>query len=802
MAAGVHSRGDEERAESLDSRMLRQPGTEGQDCMTVPPVLETVKVAPSLGTYSEGKLKKKWTQRMLVEEKMEEDRNRQLLLRASEESKKILSTLDGSSKASPRLGPASLDHRTEWESRTEISSAAPVAPLTLTDPSLSMTPKYGSHPTSKVFGRNGDNPEDSSSVAESLVLQPSHALAPTISKAGAVMNSTTFSSPNVNSPINNMTSRNGVLSLGGSTSATPSTIRAPLAGSTALANGSSILSTCLMAKQPLAAVKSSMSTLGAPTRSFNASSHPKLMLQLSKGTLSSPAALENSLPTSSATSAPAQSFVSTTNPSHLGQGNTLPVSASSSSTLFPFTSNSLLMPSSSSSPLLVISSTVGQPSDTLKVDLGAEGWRGRASPTQTDDQVEGRASLKEVFAPSPVTEANTLRLISPDSKPLAHITSTGPLTQNELEKSRKPDKVASKKGPKGPRKNSLKNGYSSEVAKELPLPKEMTMSSEHKVGRGKRKKKEEADPEAGQTVTAVTADKPKSKRAKRKAAKKEGLPQPACDGTAQQGKDFCANGSDSNLLDKMRILNPIAACGKKIVDHIVEQFVKSSDFGDSYPDTVGTASVEGNPQGYGPALFTKQAEGSTPASNLDNIVVRTLAGEGRLHLPGNSSRDVKPDAEKLPERNNLSGAYSWGKVKEEPEVKREPALFTGHSDPPHKLKASEDNFKPHLKFFGDGEPWRKQKVELDKTTWPPKLFEGYPVAPLVKAEESKQRIFGGNRTWMDEADRRERHLFPACSLVERVVREVCTPKYVKMIIIIVLGLHFLILVKYNLSGNL
>ena len=755
---------------SLDTQATPQEMETMQDSKLPPPILERALTCG--GSYSEGKLKKKWTQRMLVEEKMEEDRNRLLLLRASEESKKTLNALEGSSLAS------SMSH-TSSDVGTTVET--PTARLAFVNSSPSIMPRHVSYPSSK----NGNCLENSPTFSESSFLQSNYRL--TSQTVHGVVNNgdgttpptnkiySTYSSGCNSSPLNNHCV-NSVVNLESSSANTNEALfnRVPLSGSSHGTSASSILSSCLMAKQPLAAVKSSMSTLASPSRSFNASSHPKLMLQLSKGTVSSPALFDNSSLTASTTAPPAtfQPLASSIT-SYQGKTNDLSGSPTSSSGLFtpspllPLTSNSLLLPSSSPSPLLVISSSIGQSSDTLKVDLGAGGWRSKSSPTLGEDQVERHVSMKESVSSNLVLPSSAgcsvPRLISSDSKLPQHAPSEEPLGLSKLEeRSQKPEKSSSRKSVKGSRK---KNRGPIEAVKELHV----NQLDNGNVTRGTRKKKEPL-PDSGE---ATNGDKPKVKRGRRKTAKKD-LPSLTTDQAASQTNDHLAKVADASLLDKMRILNPIAACGKKIVDHIVEQFVKS-DFGDSFSDKQdpffgGSYSHENG------SLFSRSGDGLRTASNLDNIVVRTLAGGDRFKLDEKIAGDVKPsvlqDGKKFEEEK-----YSWGKVKEEPKVKHESAIFSDLRNHQQNFKTEEGAFKPQLKLFKDAEPWKKGKINHeDKLGWPSKMFAG-PEAPSlslnVKTQDLKEKIFGGNRAWMGEADGRERHLFPACSLVERVVREVC-----------------------------
>ncbi|GFS25176.1 HMG box transcription factor BBX [Elysia marginata] len=762
---------------SLDAQAPRQEVREAQDPKPslVP---DPTKLSTSTGTYSEGKLKKKWTQRMLVEEKMEEDRNRILLLQASEESKKALGILEGNSWAGSKLSHTVPEHSLK-------TGVAPSARLALNDSPSSMIPRYASYPTGNKALVNQADGHESSPAYSKLNFQTVQEAA-FIKAGGPTSNAATSKMLSIhnnmisNYPPNDTAGKN-VLSLGGSSTTLSGDLsaRPPFSGSGVGTTGSSILSTCLMAKQPLASVKSSMSTLAPPPsqRSFNASSHPKLMLQLSKGTTPSPALLNSNsstlLSSSVAPSLPFQPSTGTKYHREKVNGQVVPVSSSSSSLfssspLLPFSSNSLLLPpSSSASPLLVISSNVGQPSDTLKVDLGAGGWRAKASPTLADDQLERLTTLKDtntsISSLAPPVGTDLPKIMSLASKPSEYAAPSGP-PDNGKQKAPKPEKPTNKKGPKGPRKASVKkNGGLAEGDKELSVSnKEANPSNSSNVPRGKRKKKEVVN-ESGEEPSA---EKPKTKRGRRKAPKKE---------EALQTKDVSPNESQANLLDKMRILNPIAACGKKIVDHIVEQFVKSSDFEEDYSDKPDPFLIERglNSQGKGSSMFARSGETLAAGSHLDNIVTRTFIGEDGL---GKFPRDLKRDIHET-SKLSVEGKMSWRSVKEEVDVKSEPALLSGPKEPKQNFKTEEGVVRPQHKLFGDGEQLGKVKLEDGRTGWPPKLFNTGPevsvVPGTVKAEGPKEKIFGGSRPWIGNADERERNLFPACSLVERVVREVC-----------------------------
>ncbi|RUS79963.1 hypothetical protein EGW08_012264 [Elysia chlorotica] len=678
-APQVYSRADVTTV-TLDPRAAAQEAKSPQSCKVPAPT--------QAGGPYEGKLKKKWTQRMLVEEKMEEDRNRLLLQSAGGDA----------GEGSPVAG--SISHTS--------SDSKSTARLAFVDSNSGSLLRHVSHAPEKAPARYG-----SPSLCSSSFSQPNFRL----------------SSQRVHEAV-----------ASGDGAASPGTVYGVVSQG---ASSSSILSSCLMAKSPASSLLSS-------PRSFNASSHPKLMLQLSQGTAPSPGLHGDS------TSVPAATFQPLTLASSSSSNTSdLTISATSSSGLFApsplLSSNPLLLPSSSSSsPLLVISSSVGRPSDTLKVDLGAGGWRSKSSPTLGEDVSANKSTTSSLSLPSSA-DAGMPRLTPLDSKSSLLAPSTESPSLAKLGKTSK-----SERGPgrKGPRKNSTKNESSAGGVKESPKHQ----PEKGNATRGKRKKKE-AEPETGENANT---DKPKAKRGRRNKTTKDVPTVTAGEATTKASQVFPVKGADSSLLDKMRILNPIAACGKKIVDHIVEQFVKSSDFGDSFSDNK-------DPHRTG-SLFATSGEGLRSTANLDNIVVRTLAGADRFKLNEPISREVKPNVSHISGR--FEDSYSWGKGKEEPKVKLEPALFGGHGDHLHNLKTEEGLFKPQPKLFKDGDLWKAGKVNEEKTCRAPKLFAGSEGLSM-KAQDSKEKIFGGSRAWLAETDGRERHLFPACSLVERVVREVC-----------------------------
>ncbi|GFO39702.1 hmg box transcription factor bbx [Plakobranchus ocellatus] len=758
-------------------------------------------------SYSEGKLKKKWAQRMLVEEKMEEDRNKLLLLQGERDNHNLMGAADGS------IAPSKLLPLPESPASDRERKATPSTSSTALDDRLQLMT------STQLAGQVVSKENYASSVSNSSTMQPMQMQSPhrLVFPSGASVVSTTISSARASpsfynydkesiiskalrstssiSQINSSScsDKNTPLSLSNSSNIGNSLLSRPALSTT---SGSSILSSCLMAKQPLAAVKSSMPSLAPPTRSFNASSHPKLMLQLSQGTTSSSALTENSslstpppLPSSSlAASATQTAFQSLATSPHIVSAGRLPSSSNSNysanmvlpSPLLPLASQNSFSPSDPST-LSVVSTSFGLSSDTLKVDLGAGGWRDKTSPTLSDekpDKIEFWKDDATFRHSSNSSEVHRQQQMPHDAKTCQQLPPPmNPPSSEMQEPSSKVDKPSNRKGAK----RSRKNGRAVASDKESPLLNEETCTG-GKVPRGRRKKRNAADAEMG-SVSA--AGKNSSKRGQRKAAAKKGEPQlKVFESEAMQSKDLSgpAELKTQSILSEMRILNPIAACGKKIVDHIVEQLFKSSELSDSGSDASQGGNAMDNKLNAGtnnPAPFSKPGnhmpKGILPT---ENFVIQALIGENKQKMQTNLSeesqkKDIKLDINQHCEQRAYSEGFAQGKVKKE--LKTELGLFRGQVDSLWKMR-EDQAMKAQRGTFGDEKDLRVVKSEKESgenwsSSQSPGLGAG--LAKTVKSEDSRQKIFGGNGTWMGEVHSKERQLFPACSLVERVVREVC-----------------------------